>query len=180
MECYIDLCPWKGKTSVRWSRIDKKINRQNDQKLTSTASRHPNQTDPPPKQKWVPPTFENKRRQSTKWDKDPTIAHRMAVDDGRPSKGRKWTDYGIFFDGHPKLLPKNHYPHCQLHRMPNGYSERIERKHGQKVTKMKKGGARHSPSDALSQATGPDSFLYEYSMHIDTRTTDTSVIAIRL
>ena len=39
----------RKKTSVRWSRNDKKKNRQNDQKLTSTSSRHCNHTDHPPK-----------------------------------------------------------------------------------------------------------------------------------
>ena len=66
------------------------------------------------------------------------FAHRMAVDDGRPSKGRKWTALSDFFDGHPKPQFRIHYPHWLIHWMPNESSEIIKRKDGETMTKIEK------------------------------------------
>ena len=77
-------------------------------------------------------------RQSTKWDKDPTFAHRMAVDNGTRPKGENGRIFLIFFDGHPKPLPKPHYHHSLIHRIHNVSSERIKRKYGETMTKIEK------------------------------------------
>ena len=62
----------------------------------------------------------------------------MAVDDEDGRKGENGRIFRIFFDGHPKVLPKNHYQHSLIHRMPNEYSKRIEGKDGETMTKIKK------------------------------------------
>ena len=66
----------------------------------------------------------------------------------------------------------------------NTFLMNIEKESKEKMVrpwrKSKKGSARHSPLDAHSKAKDSDSFLYEDSVKINPRTTDTCVIAIRL
>ena len=138
IEWYIDLCPWKGKTSVRWSRNVKKKNRQNrpkthlDRFTPSQPNRSSSQT------YWVSPIVEKERRQSTKWDKEPTslIKWQSTTEDCR--KGENGRILLIFFDGHPKPQTKPHHYHPLMHRITKEFSERIERKDGETMTKIEK------------------------------------------
>ena len=60
----------------------------------------------------------------------------MTVDDEDCRKGENGPIFLIFFDGHPKALRKHHYHHYLIHRVPNEFSERIERKDGETMTKI--------------------------------------------
>ena len=53
-------------------------------------------------------------------------------------KGKNRPTLLIFFDDYPKPLPNNHYRHSLIHWMPNEYSERMERKDGETMTKIEK------------------------------------------
>ena len=123
---------------------EKKRNQSNRQKthhgpssdlFTQPQSQHESTLTP-----WVRPMINALICQSTKWDKDPpTFAHRMAVDDDEDGrKGENGPIFLIFFDGHPKPLPKNHYNHSLIHRIPNECSEKIKRKDGETMTKIEK------------------------------------------
>ena len=179
IEWYIDLCPWKGKTSVRWSRNDKMKNRQNDQKLTLTASRHPNQTDPPPKhieylqhsiKKDVnQPNGTNNQHSLIEWQSTTRTVERAKMD-----------RFFWFFS----TVIQRHYGNTTttitlfIEFLMNSAKESKE-KMVRPWRKSKKGSARLSPVDAPSQAKDPSLFLYEYSAKSNPRTTDTCVIAIR-
>ena len=138
MECYIDLCPWKGRTSVRWSRNDKKKKRQNGPKtqIDRFTPLQPNRSSF--QTYWVPPEFDRERRQSTKWDKNLEHNHRKLADDAMLETAKMDGFFWIFSDHHPKPFQHDHLHHCVILFISNDYSERIKRKHGETVTKIEK------------------------------------------
>ena len=118
--------------------MSKRKSGKTDQKLTLTSSRHPNQTDPPPKH------IEYLQHSKMKGVNQPngTKTQRLLIEWQSTTEDRRKGENGpillIFFDGHPKVLPKNHNPHGPLHCIPYGIIERIERKDGETMTKIEK------------------------------------------
>ena len=105
---------WKRKTNVIWSqKVESKIQR-NRSKTTmasserrSTVLRHRSST----QTLWAPPMINEKRHQSTKWNKDTKFVHRMQLDVGaRPAKWRIWMGSSDFFRRPSKAFATNQLP----------------------------------------------------------------------
>ena len=97
-----------------WSqKVESKIQR-NRSKTTmasserrSTVLRHRSST----QTLWAPPMINEKRHQSTKWNKDTKFVHRMQLDVGaRPAKWRIWMGSSDFFRRPSKAFATNQLP----------------------------------------------------------------------
>ena len=109
IECYIDLCAWKGKTSVRWSRNDKKKDRQNRPKTHPDRLTPKNHTDPPPKHtEYLQHSIEKGVNQPN-WRKSQCIPIDSSLTT-QCSKGQKSTDSSDFFRRLSKATTKQSLP----------------------------------------------------------------------
>jgi hypothetical protein len=82
--------------------------------------------------------FNVKKRQSIKWDNGTVDPHRRALNNRARPKGENGRILRIFTDSPPKPLQPTHNHHCLIQSIPVVLSERIKRKDGETMTKIKK------------------------------------------
>ncbi len=126
-----------------WDGIEIKKEQQTQQ-IWNSPWHHPNGFTPPQRHisstqlPWIPPTNDEVKKKSTKWEEENQCVHQMAVGDGTPPNGENGRILLIFIEGPPKPQQPTQHHHCAIHSIPEAMSQRNKGKYGETVTKIAK------------------------------------------